>query len=497
MKKATWMTILSEHYHNARDQHPDEHLLVLFDIDDTIIDVRPIFRLMLTAYDQRHGTRYFDSLSIEDISLQEEVLENLLLNLEIPSDERDSINSWVNGYDWAQSDVLKAHQPFNGVLEMIRWFQIQPNTSVGLVTGRSERMRSATLQILNMLGESYRVNFSSEMLFLRPDDWKGDVPSSKKEGLHHFQDRGYRVIAFIDNEPENLEAVSEADPEGEILLLHAETMFASRRDRLPKRAVSGREYLLSELIPENQALPDRVHMVWNGVNNQQNLDQFLESDVFWGKLDVRTGVDNHECILRADSFLSHPPRRGETWLNFSDTFQQFLEAGKGINIHLTEGKPLLIKVAQELVESGMDNKRLWFSGDLVSTGKTIFEHINEMFPGSVVQCDVDFLVPMILSMPRQAHRILNEISGWGVNLFSLNWKPAYPGKIINILDEWGIPVNLQNIPDLEGFLQAVYLMPYSVTADFNFPEWNYFGAGAGEDGYFYTYPRFASFPQAR
>ena len=33
------------------------------------------------------------------------------------------------------------------------------------------------------------------------------------------------------------------------------------------------------------------------------------------------------------------------------------------------------------------------------------------------------------------------------------------------------------VPDLEAFLEAALLLPASVTADFNFPEWNYDGRG--------------------
>lgn len=41
----------------------------------------------------------------------------------------------------------------------------------------------------------------------------------------------------------------------------------------------------------------------------------------------------------------------------------------------------------------------------------------------------------------------------------------------------GWEVNLYGVPDLASFLEAALLLPASVTADFNFPEWNYFGRG--------------------
>ena len=44
-----------------------------------------------------------------------------------------------------------------------------------------------------------------------------------------------------------------------------------------------------------------------------------------------------------------------------------------------------------------------------------------------------------------------------------------------------------NVPDLKSFLQAVLLMPRSITSDFNFPKWHYYGRGSGQDSEHYEY----------
>lgn len=54
-------------------------------------------------------------------------------------------------------------------------------------------------------------------------------------------------------------------------------------------------------------------------------------------------------------------------------------------------------------------------------------------------------------------------------------------KLLNQLDEWNFDVNVYNVPDLESFLKAALLRPKSITADFNFPKWNYFGRGSGQN----------------
>ena len=50
-------------------------------------------------------------------------------------------------------------------------------------------------------------------------------------------------------------------------------------------------------------------------------------------------------------------------------------------------------------------------------------------------------------------------------------------------------MNLYAVPDHESFLQAMLLMPRSLTADFNFPEWNYYGRGSGERRRYHRYPK--------
>ena len=52
--------------------------------------------------------------------------------------------------------------------------------------------------------------------------------------------------------------------------------------------------------------------------------------------------------------------------------------------------------------------------------------------------------------------------------------------VLDAIEARGWGVNISGVPDLEAFLEASLLLPTSVTADFNFPEWGYFGRGSGE-----------------
>jgi hypothetical protein len=84
-----------------------------------------------------------------------------------------------------------AHRPYGGVLEVIRWFQIQPRTSVALITGQPGTLRDATLRRLNELGREYEVAFTDELVLMNPDGWEVDVAKHKVAGIRHLQQAGY------------------------------------------------------------------------------------------------------------------------------------------------------------------------------------------------------------------------------------------------------------------------------------------------------------------
>lgn len=107
-------------------------------------------------------------------------------------------------------------------------------------------------------------------------------------------------LPLLDNAPDNLKAVSKINPKQEIFLLHANTIFESRRISLPSHTVKGKTYDLAELIPE-KALPRHIQFVWHGVNDEVNLRQFLASDITWRECDVRLDPFGNELILRHDS----------------------------------------------------------------------------------------------------------------------------------------------------------------------------------------------------
>ncbi len=244
------MQRLSRHYKRFRMLYPHDQIMILFDIDGTILDMRHMIRHVLQSYDRRHGTGFFSVLKVADITRHETDVERLLDEASIPGDRKAEVLEWFEKECWSREAILESHRPFTGVMEVIRWFQTQPKTYVGLNTGRPDFIRADTLRSLNKIGQEYKVTFRNDLLYMNPHGWNREVAISKVSGVLHFQQSGYRIFAYIDNEPENLEAVAEVDPLKQILLLHADTLFKSKRWRLPGGAVSGQGYDPAALIRE-------------------------------------------------------------------------------------------------------------------------------------------------------------------------------------------------------------------------------------------------------
>ena len=57
---------LASHYRRMRTEYPDDQLIVLFDVDGTIVDLRHMVLRLLREHDQKYGTSYFRALSLEE-----------------------------------------------------------------------------------------------------------------------------------------------------------------------------------------------------------------------------------------------------------------------------------------------------------------------------------------------------------------------------------------------------------------------------------------------
>ena len=242
-----WMRRLGEHYEKMRRRYQAEDLMVVFDIDDTILDLRHMVLHVLRSFDRRHATDFFTGLRIDAFGQGKMEMGNIIKELSIPAMDGRRVARWFEEHSWSSNVMREAHRPFQGVMDVIGWLQRQPGTFVGINTGRPEFTRDDTLYSLNAAGRRSNVVFTHDLLFMNPCGWNENTVAFKVVGIDCFKKKGFRIVAFVDNEPENLEAVSMGDPTGEILLLHADTMYRSQRQKMPRHVVSGKVYDLLEL----------------------------------------------------------------------------------------------------------------------------------------------------------------------------------------------------------------------------------------------------------
>lgn len=469
-KAAGWMRALASHYNRARATFPNDRLIILFDVDGTIVDLRYMMLSLLREYDRIHGSSYFRHMGLADIDVNENQMDVLLNRIPHLSDgARGEVAEWYRSRYWDQDVMFESHRPFAGVMEVMRWFQIQPDTSVGINTARPEYMREDTLHSLNGLGKEYKTHFSSELVFMSPHAWDRDIENSKREGIRYFRDLGYRVVAFVDNEPENLAAVSDMEDSDEIMLLHADTLFGSARSRLPRTTVSGDTYDITELAYAD-TLPSHVQFVWHGVRDDRSLAEFIESGVQWCEVDVRTDPVTDRLVLTSEPIDDTLP---VNLTSLDDVLESVIQSERSIKLDIRENGRTLDALVFEIQARGIPQDRLWFSANVDDLGERGFMRLRQTFPDAVVQCPVDFMAPLILSMPERAREILGSLSGWGINRVSVKWENLAKRQVLDALESWGYQVNIYNVPDLESFLKAALLLPTSLTADFDSPSWPY------------------------
>ncbi|MFX1536469.1 MAG: hypothetical protein ACFFDI_19820 [Promethearchaeota archaeon] len=466
-----WMKELSFHYSSMKKLYPEDDLLIIFDIDGTIIDLRFMMLYVLQAYDRNHKTRYFRHLTISDIDTHEREISRLLDRIDIPDSERKEILKWYEEWGWSKKTIFAAHRPYHGVLEVIRWFQIQPRTYVGLNTGRPESLREVTINSLNNLAEEFRIKFTNDLLFMNKEvGWELKVPDSKVRGLEYFQNAGYRVFAMVDNEPANLDAIDKVDKKNEILLLHADTLFESKRQQTPKHAVSGQFYDVTELIQEKD-LPKHIQFVWHGVGDEISLHQYFNTNIRWAEVYIRRDPFTNEPIVRHADFDKWPLQEKEEILPFETVMKQFVKYNRSIKCDIKEGGELVEKVLETTSKYKIEDDRLWFGGNVERIEEKGFNLFSETHPNAIIQCRIDFITPLLVSIPEKTKEILDLFTHWGINRFSINDDTPHKSKILDQMDKWGFDVNIFNINDLEAFLQAVVLQPCSITSNFDFPKW--------------------------
>lgn len=147
-----WMNKLADHYEKFRLAYPKDNLIIVFDIDGTILDMRHLILYVLKKFDVFLGTKYFQDVDFRDINFHEDHVLSMLERLPICVSHRKTILALFGEHPILATAFPHSQRPFHGALDVVRWFQKQPNTFVGLNTGRPESLRTNTLKTLNAWG---------------------------------------------------------------------------------------------------------------------------------------------------------------------------------------------------------------------------------------------------------------------------------------------------------------------------------------------------------
>jgi hypothetical protein len=462
-----WMRLLAQHFDRMRFAYPDDDLVVVFDIDGTIVDLRFLTQDVLRWYDQAHGTDHFRGLDPAELGFHGAQLPEFLRLRGLSSPEQQRVLDWYAEKSWTEHAFLASHRPFRGVLEVIRWLQLQESMSVALNTGRSESMRTATLQSLNALGREFRVSFRDELLIMSPTGDEDAIAQGKADGIELLRAAGYRVIAMVDNEPANLQAVAMVDQAEEILLLHADTVFVSHRETSPRRTISGTDYEVSQLMDDR--LPRHIQFVWQALSDRDRLERFLASNVYWGELDVRRDPVTGDLIVRRDDLGSTPLAAREELLQLEEALMLLREHDKGVKLHVCEGGSTLFDLVSEVQRLGPGAEQLWFGGRVDVLGATGFALLADRFPSSLREAQAEFLAPLALAEPFIGLQMVAMLQVWGIGRVSLSWTVGRKAELVEYLLDAGMGIDLRDLPDGGALLSAVLLGPDSITADLQRP----------------------------
>ncbi len=470
------MKALSLHYRYMKEQYPDRDLMLIFDIDGCINDMQYQLFKALRTFDQLQGTHYFYRLKPAEIKIHEDLLSSFLTEYQLLPEQKKAFLSWYTRY---RKSVRVQMRPMKGVIETVCWFQMQPRTAVGLKNICSQDMRQKTIQALTKFGKDYELRLPNELIYFP----KHNSPSkSAVESLSYFRNLGYHVICFVDSETQSLDAIAREEDTRDVLLLQADTVYRSNKKPVTVGVEKGSTYELRELVHEKD-LPPYIDLVWHGINDRKNMQQFLSSPIQWGEVDVQAVHEDGSVLLQHDSSLQDETLLLEKIdLPLNELLVEFQRHGKGVKVDFKAKKSVLRNTLRQLKKQGFTDEHVWLNGDIDVLKKGGFEVLAEAFPNAVIQTPIDFICPLVFSLPKVAKNILTLLKGWGINRFSINWELEKCSALLHQLKKWRFDVNVYNAPNLEQFLKVMILSPRSITSDFNFPEWNYYGRGSGKSG---------------
>lgn len=437
--------------------------LVLFDIDGTILDMRALAAHRLAAFDRARGSAWFAGLSAGEASTDGAPLAALCARRAVPSAVVEDLRAFLRAHAIESDSALAGHRPFRGVLDVIRWLTLQPGIEVGLNSSRLESRRTETLEALNALGREYRVTFSTERLAMRADE-RTDPYVAKVAGMQTFRDAGFEIAAVIDDDPLAIEAMRNACRDEPVLFLLASQLLNTRR-RVGPGVVQGSHWDVTRLAPDLD-LPRHVRLVWDGVDSEEAIDEFLRRPVHVAACTVRVDPSGR-LVARRDAYEDSPWHPAERALPLERVAERVIGGKRGLRLRLALGTEDLPRVFAALERQALETDSLWFSAPLERLRESGFRRLAERFPQATVECPVDFVEPLVAAFPEAALEALDRLRAAGINCFSVSWAKSRQRALASQMLDWGLVVNVDDVRNFEDYLQAALLLPRSLTYGFS------------------------------
>ncbi|MCB9148363.1 MAG: HAD family hydrolase [Caldilineaceae bacterium] len=462
---SVWLKKLVDQYDRMRLENAHDQKILLLDIDGTILDIRYAVYHLLRQYDRQHETDFFQNLNPAHIQSPLNSLPVLLKNRRIKRKDQRAVEEWVLEHLYTEVTIHQYCQLQEGIFDLIRWFQMQPNTRVALVTGRPETQRVATLLMLNTLGETYRVSFRTEWLFMRPTAWASSVAMYKVEAVQQLQGRGFQIMAMIDSEPENLAAIDAADEIKPFLLMHTDTLRFSDPLLLPRHASIGHEFNVHALITMRD-LPRQVQLVWSGIRGRDDLLAYLMSDIEWVELNIYANPVNDHLLLNIPAARYAGAQPSTQDLNLDDTLNMLKMLDKSVKFKLNIEGRAIMRLLEAIARYQFPQHKICFDLLLDSVGPKGVQQITSAYPDAVLQTHIGPHLS-IQRNPVELKSQLKMAESWGVSRFALSYCQQGFRQTFIELSNNGFDLCIDGINNRKKFIDAILLEPSSITGDFH------------------------------
>jgi phosphoglycolate phosphatase-like HAD superfamily hydrolase len=437
--------------------------LVLFDIDGTILDMRALAAHRLAAFDRARGSAWFAGIGLEEATTDGAPLAALCARRGVPPAVVLDLRAFLRTQAIEADSALAGHRPFRGVLDVIRWLTLQPGVEVALNSSRVESRRTETLEALNALGKEYRVSFATERLAMRADDGV-DPYAAKVAGLRRFRDAGFEIAAVIDDDPNAIAAMRTACGSEPVLYLLASQLLNARR-RVGPGVVQGSSWDVTRLAPDFD-LPRHVRLVWDGVDRDDAIDEFLRRPIHVAACTVRVDPCGR-LVARREAYEDVAWHPGEPTVSLEHVATRVIGGQRGLRVRLAVDPEELPRVFDALQPYADVADALWLSAPLERLRERGFRRLAERFPRATIECAVDFVEPLAAAFPEAALEALDRLRAAGINCFSVSWAKARQRGLAARMLDWGLAVNVDDVRNFEDYLQAALLTPRSVTYAFS------------------------------